>query len=286
MPMVNVISGGAHAAGAIDIQDFLVIPIAASSFAEAIAWAWDVRRATADVASERGFGVGLVADEGGLGLPLASNREALDLLQAGLVRSGHIPGEEVAIAIDVAATQLLVEGTYRFASENRVFDSRGLLGELESWCELYPIISLEDPVGEDDWSGWTDATRRLGARIQLLGDDLFVTDLRRLERGISEGIANAVLVKPNQTGTLSGAAEVVARARDAGYATVISARSGDTEDSWLADLAVGWRAGQIKVGSLTRSERTAKWNRLLAIEDELEGEASFAGRESLAPTAR
>jgi enolase len=283
MPMVNVISGGAHAAGLIDIQDFLVVPVGASSFAEAIAWAWDVRQATADIAAERGLGVALVADEGGLGLPLASNREALDLLQAGLIRSGHIPEAEVAIAIDVAATQLLAGGSYKFASEQRVFDASALLSELESWCDSYPIVSIEDPLAEDDWSGWSDATRRLGTRIQLLGDDLFVTDLDRLNRGISQKIANAVLVKPNQTGTLSGAAEVVARARNAGYATVVSARSGDTEDSWLADLAVGWRAGQIKVGSLTRSERTAKWNRLLAIEDELGSSASFAGRDYLAP---
>jgi enolase len=284
MPMVNVISGGAHASGTIDIQDFLVVPLGASSFAQAIAWAWDVRQATADIASERGLSVGLVADEGGLGLSLASNREALELLTAGLLRSGHLPGTEVAIAIDVAATQLLVGGNYRLAIENRVLDSNGLLRELESWCDSYPIVSIEDPLAEDDWSGWSEATRRLGNRIQLLGDDLFVTDLGRLQRGITQRVANAVLAKPNQTGTLSGAAEVVVRARDAGYATVVSARSGDTEDSWLADLAVGWRAGQIKVGSLTRSERTAKWNRLLAIENELGSAASFAGREYLAPT--
>jgi enolase len=222
----------------------------------------------------------LVADEGGLGLTLVSNRAALELLARGMERSGLRPGEEVAIAIDVAATQLVRHGAYRLAVEGRSLSAGELVAELATWCAEFPIVSLEDPLGEDDWSGWRDARRRLG-HLQLVGDDLFVTDLGRLERGIRDGTANAVLVKPNQTGTLSSAADVVRRGRNAGWATIVSARSGETEDAWLSDLAVGWRAGQLKVGSTHRSERTAKWNRLLRIEAELGEEAEFAGRAAM-----
>jgi enolase 1/2/3 len=287
MPMVNVVSGGAHARGAgVDVQDFLVVPVGATTFAEAIEWCWRVRRAAEELAAERGMPATLVADEGGLGLPLPSNRAALDLLAAAIERAGLALGEQAAIAVDVAATQLLERGRYRLASEGRSFDSGGLVDELEGWCSALPVVSLEDPLAEDDWDGWAEATRRLGARVQLLGDDLFVTQVDRLELGVRTGVANAILVKPNQCGTLFGAGAAVASAREAGYATVVSARSGDTEDAWLADLAVGWRAGQIKVGSTARSERTAKWNRLLRIEAELGDEARFAGRESLAPEPR
>ncbi len=281
LPMVNVLSGGAHAGGAVDVQDFLVVPVGASSFAEAIEWAWRVRRATMEVADARGLPVVLVADEGGLGPPLSSNRAALELLHAGIERSRLVPGTDVAIAIDVAATQLVHGDSYRLASEGRTVDGATLLREVESWCATHPIVSLEDPLGEDDWAGWAEVSRRLGGHLQILGDDLFVTDVRRLERGIASGVANAILVKPNQTGTLSDARAVVERAIGAGYAPVVSARSGDTEDAWLADLAVGWRAGQIKVGSLTRSERLAKWNRLLQIEAEAGSRAVFAGRAAL-----
>jgi enolase len=283
LPMVNVVSGGAHARGAgVDVQDFLVVPVGAASFAEAIEWAWRVRRATEAIARDRGHQASLVADEGGLGLPLPSNRAGLDLLVEGIERAGLVPGDDAAVAIDVAATQLVAGGGYRLGTEGRTLDAAALVDELEAWCDAHPVVSLEDPLSEDDWAGWTEATRRLGGRLQLLGDDLFVTDVGRLERGITERVANAVLVKPNQCGTLSRASACVALARDSGYATVVSARSGDTEDGWLADLAVGWRAGQIKVGSTTRSERTAKWNRLLQIEAELGDRARYAGRAALA----
>ncbi len=281
LPMINIISGGAHAGGAVDVQDILVIPVGAASFAEAIEWAWRVRRATAEVAAGRGLTTALVADEGGLGPVLPSNRAALDLVLAGIERSGLIPGSEVAIAIDVAATQLVDGACYRLTAEGRTVDTAALLDELTAWCDGYPVVSLEDPLGEDDWTGWAAASRRWNSRLQLLGDDLFVTDLSRLNRGVSEGIANAVLVKPNQTGTLTRARSVVSRAQEAGYSVVVSARSGDTEDCWLADLAVGWRAGQVKVGSLMRSERTAKWNRLLRIEAEERGRSTFAGGQAL-----
>jgi enolase len=280
LPMVNVISGGAHAGGLVDVQDFLVVPVGAATFAEAIEWASRVRAASAAVLRTRGHEVALVADEGGLAAQLPSNRAALDVLLEGIERSGLEPGTEVAIAVDVAATQLLTDDTYVLASENRTLSTGELVDEVAAWVDDYPIVSIEDAVGEDDMDGWRLATARLAGRIQLLGDDLFVTSPTRLGTGISEGIANAVLVKPNQVGTLTEARQVVVLAQEAGYATVLSARSGDTEDSWLADLAVGWRTGQLKVGSTTRSERTAKWNRLLRIESEYPA-ATFAGRSAL-----
>lgn len=279
LPMVNVVSGGAHAGGLVDVQDVLVVPVGASSFAEAIEWAWRVRAATADELRDRGHDPSLVADEGGLAAPLASSREAIEVVAAGIERSGLVPGEQAAIAIDVAATQLAAESGYVLRREDRRLDAAALVEEIAEWCERFPVVSVEDPLAEDD-PGWPDATRRLGRR-QVVGDDFFATSLARLEDGIRAESANAVLVKPNQCGTFSEAAAVVARARSAGYATLVSARSGDTEDTWLADLAVGWRAGQIKVGSTTRSERTAKWNRLLRIEAE-EPRARFAGRGALA----
>jgi enolase len=286
LPMVNVLSGGAHAGVAIDMQDFLAVPVGAASFAEALEWSWRVRASAAELVGERGLVAALVADEGGLGPALTSNREALKLLTLAIERSGLVPGEQVAIAIDVAATQFAQPGgRYRLSVENRTIDATELAAELAGWAAHHPIVSIEDPLGEDDWDGWTQAGDRLG-HLQLLGDDLFATNPERLRRGIEAGVANAVLVKPNQIGTLSSAREVVGLAREAGYATVLSARSGETEDAWLADLAVGWRTGQIKVGSTMRSERTAKWNRLLRIEAELGDGAEFAGRAALAPLGR
>lgn len=277
LPMVNVISGGAHAGRSIDVQDFLVVPVGAGSFAEAMEWAWRVRQATAEVISERGSIADLVADEGGLGPPLPSNRMALELLDEAISRARLLPGDDVGIAIDVAATQLLSDsGRYHLSVEDRNLASEELVAELVSWCADFPIVSIEDPLAEDDWAGWREATTRLGP-VQLVGDDLFATNAGRLRYGMNAGVANAVLVKPNQNGTLSGTRALTELARETGYATILSARSGDTEDSWLADLAVAWRTGQVKVGSLTRSERTAKWNRLLRIEVELGDKAEYAG---------
>ena len=211
---------------------------------------------------------------------------ALELLVRGIENAGFVAGDDVSIAIDVAASQFCVGGTrYRFESEQRELRAEELIAEVTSWCEALPITSVEDLLEEDDWSGWASATSQLGDR-QLIGDDLFATNLDRLEVGISRRVANAVLVKPNQAGTLTGAVRVLDRAKAANYATIVSARSGDTEDTWLADLAVGTRGGQIKVGSTMRSERTAKWNRLLEIEAELSGRAEFAGADYLAPLPR
>lgn len=276
MPMVNVISGGAHAGDVIDIQDFLVVPTGATSFAEAICWSAAVREATGAAARARGHReAALVADEGGLGIALGSNRAALELLVEGIERAGLAPGEDVHIALDVAASEFFRDGRYHLAADGRILSSTELVTEVSRWCEAFPIISVEDVLAEDDWAGWTDATTRLGDRIDLVGDDLFATTRSRLDRGISEGAANSVLIKVNQNGTLAGAHEVLRAAQVAGLRTVVSARSGETEDTWLADLAVGWSAGQIKVGSTHRSERTAKWNRLLELE--ATERTSFAG---------
>jgi enolase len=284
MPMVNVLSGGEHAGRLVDIQDVLVIPVGATNFGQAIEWAARVRTATADVLRARGHNVGLVADEGGLAALLSSNREAVEVVAAGIERSGLLLGEQAAIAIDVAATQLQDGDSYRFAREHRSLSGAELVAELSSWCDDFPIVSIEDPLGEDDTDGWRLASEHLSG-LQLIGDDLFVTSRERLAAGIADAIGNAVLVKPNQIGTLSDALRVVELARSAGYATVLSGRSGETEDYWLSDLAVGWRTGQLKVGSTTRSERTAKWNRLLRLEAEYP-EAGFAGRAALAPLPR
>ena len=263
-PMVNVLSGGAHAGRAVDIQDVLVIPTAARTFAEAIEHAARVRAGAAAELRERGHSTALVADEGGLAAELEANEDALEIATRGIERAGI----EAALALDVAATQLVSGDGYRLAREDRRLDGAGLAREVAGWAGRYPLVSIEDPLGEDDWDAWRLVTDLLGERVQLLGDDLFATSPERLAHGISAGVANAVLVKPNQAGTLSGARAALELAQREGYATVVSARSGDTEDAWLADLAVGWRAGQIKVGSTQRSERTAKWNRLLRIEAE------------------
>lgn len=280
LPMVNILSGGAHAGWAIDVQDLLAVPVGAECFAQALEWVWRVRRATAEILTEQGFPAALVADEGGFGPILPSNRAALEILTRAIERAGLAAGDDVAVAIDVASSQLLSENGYRLASESRTVAADELIAEVAAWAASFPVVSVEDPLGEDDWDGWARASIKLGG-LQLLGDDLFATDLERVRRGIGQGVASGVLIKPNQTGTVSSALDVVEEARRSGYATVLSARSGDTEDSWLADLAVAWRTGQIKVGSTTRSERTAKWNRLLRIEAELGASAEFAGRAAL-----
>jgi enolase len=264
LPMVNVLSGGAHAGRAIDLQDVLVIPLAARTFAEAIEHAALVRAGAAAELRARGHDTSLVADEGGLAAALAANEEALEIATRGIERAGI----DAALALDVAATQLGGAGGYRLAREDRSLDGAALAQEIAGWARRYPLVSIEDPLGEDDWDSWRLATDLLGDSVQLLGDDLFATSPERLAHGIAAGVANAVLVKPNQAGTLTGARETLELAQREGYATVVSARSGDTEDAWLADLAVGWRSGQIKVGSTQRSERTSKWNRLLRIEAE------------------
>jgi len=286
LPMINIISGGAHAGGAVDIQDVLVIPVGAHSFREAIEFAWEVREATQDVVRSAGAGLSswLVADEGGVAGDFASNADAIEAVIQGIERAGLRPGTDVAIALDVAANQLRQDerGIYVLPREHRELTSEQMAELVVGWCDAYPIVSVEDPLAEDDWPGWRYVSSRLRNRVQLVGDDLLVTDATRLETAVGLEIANAILIKPNQAGTLSAARKAVELARGSGYSTVVSARSGDTEDAWLADLAVGWSAGQIKVGSTHRSERLSKYNRLLAIEAEDGDSVRFAGAAALA----
>lgn len=285
MPMINILSGGAHAGRAVDIQDVLVMPVGATSLGQALEWVDRVRRATASLLVERGYSVALVADEGGYGPDLPTNRAALEVVTTAIERAGFTPRDDVGLALDIAATQFYDGASQRYvlAAEDRKLSAAEWADELADWTSTFPVISVEDAMAEDDWDGWKQATTAIGAATQIIGDDLFTTNVERLQHGVSVGVANAVLVKPNQIGTISDARALIVAARDARYATVLSARSGETEESWLADLAVGWGTRQIKVGSLARSERTAKWNRLLALEAELGTSATFAGRDGIAP---
>jgi enolase len=272
LPMVNIISGGAHAGRQLDIQDVLAVPLGASSFREALECVAAIHARVGDMVRDAGYPP-LIADEGGWGPPLGDDREAVEWV----ARAIDHEGASAAIALDVAASHFFdaATGTYVMASAAEPLEAERVVSMLGEWVRDFPIVSVEDGLSEDDWTGWAVLTAALGT-IQLVGDDLFVTDRRRLERAAAAGVANAVLVKPNQAGTLSEALEVIAAARRLGYRTVVSARSGETEDSFIADLAVGSGAGQIKVGSVTRSSRLAKWNQLLRIEEEL-GPGAYVG---------
>jgi enolase len=285
MPMVNIISGGRHAAGGLDMQDFLVIPIGAETYREALQMVVAVYRAVGRILSQTGPYPYGVADEGGYGPPLPCHEDALGLLYDATRLAGYrcARNGDIVIGIDVAATEFIGDGgQYVLRAEGRAFTSRELVDLLDHWSKTYPIISIEDGLAEDDWDGWDYLSTKMGGSTQLIGDDLFTTNPERLARGADDGIANAVLVKPNQIGTLTETLETVKLAQQRGYLPVISARSGETEDTTIADLAVATGAGQIKIGSITRSERLAKYNRLLRIEEELGDGASFAGREVFA----
>ena len=284
LPMVNIISGGLHAASGLIFQDFLVVPVGAESFREALESVWAVRAATAELLQERGLST-LKAAEGGFGPPLPDAEAVLDLLAQAVARSGRGLGDEVAFAIDVAASHFFDEGLYRVPGAPDGLDAATLVGELERLVRDYPVVSIEDGLAEDDWEGWALLSERLASRIQIIGDDLFTTSPTRVARGIASGVANSVLVKMNQVGTLSETLIVVRQAQEGGYAPVISARSGETSDDFIADLAVGISAGQIKIGSLAQSERLAKYNQLLRIEEQLGQDAVFAGRDALAPSS-
>ena len=285
MPMVNIISGGRHAAGGLDMQDFLVIPIGAETYSDALRMVVAVYRSVGRVLSQTGPYAYGVADEGGYGPPLPCHEDALGLLYDATRLAGYRCARDgdVAIGLDVAATEFAGEGgRYELRAEGRTFSSGELVDLLEHWGKTYPIISIEDGLSEDDWDGWEYLTKRLGGSAQLIGDDLFTTNPERLARGADDGIGNAVLVKPNQIGTLTETLQTVRLAQERGYLPVISARSGETEDTTIADLAVATGAGQIKIGSITRSERLAKYNRLLRIEEELGERGRFAGRNVFA----
>ncbi|HXG03898.1 MAG TPA: phosphopyruvate hydratase [Candidatus Binatia bacterium] len=278
VPLMNVINGGAHADNGLDIQEFMLVPAGAENFSAALRMGAECFHTLREILKEKGLATG-VGDEGGFAPALGSNTEALDLFLLAIERAGYRPGEDVFIALDVAASEFAeAGGRYRLARERTVRSSEEMMAFYESLCERYPIVSIEDGLGEDDWGGWGVLTRRLGNRIQLVGDDLFVTNPAIIQQGITNGIANAVLVKLNQVGTLTETMQAVELAKRAGYGTIISHRSGETEDTFIADLAVAMNAGQIKTGSLARSERTAKYNQLLRIEEELGHAASFPGR--------
>jgi enolase len=280
MPMVNILSGGLHAGRGMDVQDFLVIPAGARSIDEAVDFVSRVRNAAVRVMEKRGLTT-LLADEGGLSPGLATGRDALLLLVESIEEAGLRPGAEAVIAIDVAATALRdrAVGNYRLQREGRAATSDEMIAVAERWVEEFPVVSIEDALDEEDWTGWQRLTARLGRRVRLVGDDLFTTNPDRLRQGIERKVANGVLVKLNQNGTLTGTLDVVAAARAAGYAPVISARSGETEDPFIADLAVGTGAGQIKIGSVRCGERLAKYNQLLRIEEE--SGAPFAGMAAI-----
>jgi enolase len=266
LPMINILSGGLHAGRNFEFQDFLAVPHGLATYSEALYAVVAIHRATRELLEREGYVLTGVADEGGWGPRLPNNEAALDVLTRAIAAAGFEPGSQVSIAIDAASTHFFADGQYHLASEGRSLDSAGMVRLFCDWVGRYPVVSIEDGLAEDDWDGWRRLTGELGSRVQLVGDDLFTTNLTRFNRGISEGVANAVLVKMNQIGTLTETFAVIDRAREAGYRAVISARSGETEDAFLADLAVASGAGQIKVGSITRSERLAKYNRLLEIE--------------------
>jgi enolase len=276
LPMVNLISGGLHAGGNLDFQDFLLLPVGARSYSEALEMAVAVYRALAAVLRENGFEGTLVGDEGGFGPRLRGNEEAVELCLNAVAKAGLGPGRDAALALDVASTHFYRDSRYHLRESATPLTAGAMVELLTRWVDAYPILSIEDGMAEDDWEGWRLLTQALGRRVQVIGDDLFVTNPERLRRGIAEGVANSVLVKVNQIGTLTETLEVLRLARAAGYRPVISARSGETEDSTIADLAVGTGAGQIKIGSVARGERLAKYNQLLRIEEQLGPNAPFA----------
>jgi enolase len=278
LPMVNLISGGLHAGGNLDFQDFLLLPIGARTYSEALEMSTAVYRSLSAVLTRHGFEGVLVGDEGGFGPRLHGNEKAVELILEAITAAGLTPGKDAALALDVASTHFYRDGSYHLRADGgKALNADDMTALLKRWTDTYPIFSIEDGLAEDDWDGWRRLTAALGGRVQLIGDDLFATNPARLKRGIEESIANCVLVKVNQIGTLTETMTVVRMAREAGYRAVISARSGETEDAFLADLAVATGAGQIKIGSVARSERLAKYNQLLRIEEEMGTSAPFAG---------
>ncbi len=276
VPMMNIINGGAHADNNVDIQEFMILPVGAPNFKEALRYGAEIFHALKSVLRAQGLSTA-VGDEGGFAPDLPSNRAALDTILKAIEIAGFKAGSEIYLALDVASSEFYEDGKYRLSAEGRDYDAAGFCDFLADLADSYPIISIEDGMDEGDWEGWQQLTKRLGQRIQLVGDDLFVTNTRILQRGIDEKIANSILIKPNQIGTLSETLDAITMAIEAGYSAVISHRSGETSDSTIADLAVGTRATQIKTGSLSRSDRMAKYNQLLRIEEELGREARYAG---------
>jgi enolase len=277
VPLMNVINGGAHANNRIDMQEFMLVPLGAPTFREALRYGAEVFHALKKLIDGRGMPT-TVGDEGGFAPNLPSNEAALELLVEAIEKAGYKPGTDIALAIDCAASEFYRDGAYRLEAENRALGSKELTEVLAGWCDRYPIVSIEDGMAEDDWDGWKHLTERLGTKVQLVGDDVFVTNTKILKEGIARGVANSILIKINQIGTLSETFAAITMATRAGYTSVVSHRSGETEDSMIADIAVGTNAGQIKTGSLSRSDRIAKYNQLLRIEEDLGDAATFPGR--------
>ncbi|MGH7862340.1 MAG: phosphopyruvate hydratase [Candidatus Dormibacteraceae bacterium] len=277
LPLSNILNGGVHADNNLDLQEFMVCPLGSPTFSDAVRCVAEVYQALKKVLGERGL-LGGVGDEGGFAPRLESNEAALRLIVESIGAAGYRPGEDVALAIDAAASEFFSDGRYHLRGEGRTLTAPELVDVYDDWSQRYPIVSIEDGMSEDDWEGWKLLTERLGGRLQLVGDDLFVTNPKRIAEGIARGVANSLLVKVNQIGTLSETLAAIEMAREAGYSCVISHRSGETEDVTIADLAVATGVGMIKTGAPARSERVAKYNRLRVIEDELGGSARFAGR--------
>jgi enolase len=276
VPMMNILNGGKHAENSTDLQEFMILPVGAESFTEAVRWCSEVYHALKKVLHDRKLNTN-VGDEGGFAPSLGSNRDALEVIVAAIEAAGYEPGGDIFLGLDPAASEFYNNGKYELAREGRTLTASEMVGLYEQWIGEYPIITIEDGLAEDDWAGWAELTQRLGKRVQLVGDDLFVTNTARLARGIGEGVANSILIKLNQIGTLTETLAAIEMAEHAGYTSVISHRSGETEDTTIADLAVATNAGQIKTGAPARSERVAKYNRLMAIEAALGPAARYAG---------
>jgi enolase len=281
VPMMNVLNGGAHADNNVDIQEFMVMPVGAASFSEALRWGVETYHALRAVLHDRGLSTA-IGDEGGFAPNLPSNEEAVKVLLEAIERAGRTPGTEMALALDAASSEFYKDGSYVLAGEGRALPSAEFADYLADLCSRYPIVSVEDGMAEDDWDGWQALTERLGQRVQLVGDDLFVTNVERLGRGIAQDIANSILIKVNQIGTLTETLETVGLATRSAYTSVMSHRSGETEDTTIADLAVATNCGQIKTGAPARSDRVAKYNQLLRIEDDLGDAAAYLGGAALA----
>ena len=284
VPMMNIINGGAHADNSVDIQEFMILPVGAGNFTEALRYGAEVFHALKSVLQGQGLNTS-VGDEGGFAPDLPSNRAALDTIAEAIEKAGFSLGGDILLALDVASSEFFSDGRYHLTSENRDFDSAGFCEFLAELASAYPIISIEDGMDEGDWEGWAQLTEALGDRVQLVGDDLFVTNTKILGRGIEQNIANSILIKPNQIGTLTETLDAITMAVDANYSAVISHRSGETSDTTIADIAVGTKATQIKTGSLSRSDRIAKYNQLLRIEEALGDRATYAGRSAFSVSA-
>lgn len=276
VPLLNVLNGGAHATNGLDIQEFMLVPAGLGTYSEALRAGVETYHCLRKLLLAKGLATGL-GDEGGFAPVLESHEAALDLLMAAIEQAGYLPGEHIWLALDCAATEFARDGGYHWNTEGKHFDAHALRDRYRSWCDQYPILSIEDPFAEDDWAAWSGYTSREEGQVQIVGDDLYVTNLQRLDRGLQEHASNAILIKLNQIGTLSETLQVISEAQRAGWGTIISHRSGETMDTFISDLAVGTGAGQIKAGAPARGERVAKYNRLLEIEDQLAGTASYAG---------